>query len=35
MDRAALERIADLIREACSDRALLTAAMDHAGDELE
>jgi hypothetical protein len=35
MDRALLERIADLIREACADRALLTAAMDHAGEQLE
>jgi ribulose 1,5-bisphosphate synthetase/thiazole synthase len=34
-DRDLLERVADLMREAAADHALLIAAIEHAGDDLE
>jgi hypothetical protein len=34
-DRGVLERLAQVIREACADHELLKAAMKHAGENLE
>lgn len=34
-DRGVLERLARLIRDACADHKLLTAAIEHAGENLE
>jgi hypothetical protein len=34
-DRGVLERLAQLIRDACADHKLLKAAIEHAGENLE